>query len=247
MISFVLAYGCNVPAIASIRNIPSANERVLAGMSIPLIVCSARTVVIMALVTALLGPWWGLSIYVLSAIVVVLTLNLLYRQLRFSPAGLIMHMPPYRIPYLKPLLQKLYLRLKVFFTDAWPLLIAGTIVLELLAFYNVDSIINSAFSWLTSGLLGLPEQVTVPLLFGVLAKELALVMLAQSLNTDNLLTALSLGQIVVFTLFTTFYTPCISTIGMQLKMIGPRYTALSIAISVAIALTIAFIARLILM
>jgi ferrous iron transport protein B len=68
--------------------------------------------------------------------------------------------------------------------------------------------------------LGLPAVTGITLIFGILRKELTLVMLATLLGTTNFSAVLSPTQMVVFTLVTLFYIPCISTIGALVAEYG---------------------------
>ena len=246
ILGFILAYGCNVTAIMSLRNLTSFMERILAGVVIPLIPCSARTVVIMALVTAYLGPIWGMSMYVFSILIISLVLLVIQRFSNLKYPTLIMHIPPYRFPNLRTLFLKVYLKVKSFIYAVLPILIVGTILLNYLAYFRLEGIVNKILSFLTVDLLGLPEVVGVPLIFGVLAKEYALALLYTALKTENILSVMTISQVLVLTVFIMFYTPCISTIATQIREIGKKYTIYSIALSLFIALFISFLVRIIL-
>ena len=56
-----------------------------------------------------------------------------------------------------------------------------------------------------------------------------MIMLMQALGTTDVQSVLSVGQIFVFTLFITFYIPCVATIAALIKEIGWRM-ALAIAV-----------------
>jgi ferrous iron transport protein B len=91
--------------------------------------------------------------------------------------------------------------------------------------------------------LGLPAQTGVPLIFGVLRKELALLLLAQAMGTEDFGTVLSPGQMLVFTVFTIFYVPCLATIGALLREMGWRRTALVILGTTGLALLLGLVTR----
>ena len=73
--------------------------------------------------------------------------------------------------------------------------------------------VNAGLSPLTA-LLGLPAVVGTTLIFGVLRKELALIMLTQAIGTTEILTVLTQQQILTFTIFITFYIPCVATMAV---------------------------------
>jgi ferrous iron transport protein B len=246
ILAFILGYGCNVTAIMALRNLTSFSERVLAGIVIPLIPCSARTVVIMGLITAYLGPVWGLSMYLFNLFILSIVLLIIQRFSNLKYPALIMHIPSYRFPILKSLVLKTYLKIKSFFYNALPVLILGTILLNYLAYFNLQDVINKALSLLTVNLLNLPEVVGLPLIFGVLAKEYALALLYTALKTENVLSVMTIPQVLVFTVFVMLYTPCISTIATQIKEIGAKYTFYSVVLSLFIAVFVSTIVKFVL-
>ncbi|RXL35203.1 ferrous iron transport protein B, partial [Citrobacter sp. AAK_AS5] len=67
--------------------------------------------------------------------------------------------------------------MREFITIAWPLLVVSSVVLGLLEWFHAHDYINALLSPLTVTVLGLPAAVGMTLVFGVLRKELTLVML----------------------------------------------------------------------
>jgi ferrous iron transport protein B len=124
--------------------------------------------------------------------------------------------------------------------------VAGSILLALLGHFGADEWINLALSPVTTWWLGLPILLGVPILFGVLRKELSLLMVYQALGTIEIVPLLDHVQIATFLVFITFYIPCVSTFALMLRTIGPRQAGVSIALSVAVALLIAGGVRLLL-
>ncbi len=246
ILAFILGYGCNVTSIMSLRNLTTSTEKILAGIVIPLIPCSARTVVIMGLITAYLGPIWGVFMYILSLLVISLVLSFIQKISNLKYPTLIMHIPSYRFPTLKSLFLKTYLKVKTFIYTALPVLIIGTILLNYLVYFKLDGIVNKLLGLFTVKFLGLPEVVGLPLVFGVLAKEYTLALLYTALNTENVLSVMNISQVLIFTIFVMFYTPCISTIATQLKEIGIKYTIYSIALSLVVAFSVAIFVKLVL-
>jgi ferrous iron transport protein B len=127
-----------------------------------------------------------------------------------------------------------------------PLLVLGSVVLALLAHFGADSIINTLLLPVTSWWLGLPVVLGVPILFGVLRKELSLLMVYQALGTQDIAPLLDWVQIATFLVFLTFYVPCVSTFAVMLKTIGRRDALFSIGLSVAVALGVALVCRVVL-
>jgi ferrous iron transport protein B len=114
--------------------------------------------------------------------------------------------------------------------------VAGSVFLALLSHYGADQWINLALSPITHWWLGLPVLLGVPILFGVLRKELSLLMVYQALGTMEIMPLLNWVQIATFLVFLTFYIPCVSTFAVMLRTIGWRQACVSIGLSVAVAM-----------
>jgi ferrous iron transport protein B len=89
-------------------------------------------------------------------------------------------------------------------TIVTPLLVGGSVVLALLGHFGFDGVINMVLTPLTSWWLGLPLVLGLPLLFGVLRKELSLLMIFQALGTQDINTVLGTAQILTLLVFITF-------------------------------------------
>jgi ferrous iron transport protein B len=112
-----------------------------------------------------------------------------------------------------------------------------------LSHVGADAWINLALTPVTSWWLGLPVVLGVPILFGVLRKELSLLMVFQALGTQELAGVLDTTQIATFLVFLTFYVPCVSTFAMMLKLLGRREALYSVVLSIGVALAVAAAVR----
>jgi ferrous iron transport protein B len=243
VLPLILGYGCSVPAIMSARILPSLRDRRITAVLASFIPCSARTIVIFGLVAAYLGPWWALGIYLLNLFIIVVLGNVLARTMKGAPPGLILEIPELQLPQLKTLAAKTWLTLKEFITIAWPLLVVSSVVLGLLEWAKAADTINAMLAPLTVAAMGLPAAVGMTLIFGILRKELTLVMLVQALGTTHLSAVMTNGQMLTFTLFVVFYVPCVATVAVMAKELGWRDTAVISAFSVVLAIVIAVIGR----
>jgi ferrous iron transport protein B len=86
----------------------------------------------------------------------------------------------------------------------------------------------------------------LPLLFGVLRKELSLLMIFQALGTQEIGAVLTSVQIITLLLFLTFYVPCVSTFAVMLKTLGRKEAWFSVTLSVVVALLVSGAVRLLL-
>ncbi len=242
IIPFILGYGCSVPAVMATRILESPRDRFVVALLAILIPCSARSVIIFALVAYAIGPYYALGVYFLNLVVIAALGRVSTWILPEISPGLLMEIPEYRRPTLTNVLQKSWRSLKDFVVVAWPILIVGSVVLSLLRYYGLDSLLNQGLAPLTS-LLGLPAAVGTTLIFGIMRKELSLVMLNEALGTTQLQTVLTQTQLLTFTVFVLFYIPCASTIAALSREIGWRGAAAAVLISLALALALGLLTR----
>jgi ferrous iron transport protein B len=150
------------------------------------------------------------------------------------------------MPQLNSMLRTTWDRTSDILTIVTPLLVGGSVVLALLGHIGADDFINTLFIPVTSWWLGLPVVLGVPILFGILRKELSLLMIYQALGTFDVGAHLDWVQLSVFLIFLTFYFPCVSTFAVMLKTIGKKSAFISVGISIMVALVISGIVRVVL-
>ncbi len=242
VIPAVLGYGCNVPAVMGTRILESPRDRFISALLATMIPCAARMTIIMGLVGYYLGGNWALTIYLLNLIIVALSGTWLSRLLPEVTPGMVLEIPVYQMPRLKIMLRKTWLRLKDFIIIAWPLLIAGSAILGLIDHYHLTNKVNHMLSPITF-ILGLPSEVGTTLIFGVLKKELSMLMLFQALGTTEILTVLNKTQILVFTIFVVFYIPCVATIGVLYRQLRGKRTIFIVGYTFVLALILGLLTR----
>ncbi|MDO8933349.1 MAG: ferrous iron transporter B [Rhodocyclaceae bacterium] len=243
-VSFLIGLGCNVPAISAAAAAATGRDRVVASLLITFVPCSARSAIILALGGKYLGGFGVFAIFMLTLAVIAVLGHLLTRRYTQGGPGLIQEIPAYAMPQWRAVLHSTRERTSDILTIVTPLLIAGSVVLALLNHVGADDLINTLLTPVTSWWLGLPVVLGVPILFGVLRKELSLLMIYQALGTTEIGPLMNWVQIVTFLLFLTFYVPCVSTFAVMLKTIGRREALFSLALSVAVALAISGVLRL---
>ncbi len=239
IIPAILGYGCNVPAVMATRILPSRTDRLIAGVIASMVPCSARSIVIFGLVAYYLGPLWALMIYVFNILIIALTGKILTGLMPEVSPGMIMEIPSYRMPSWNVIKKKTWFRIKEFIVIAWPILIAGSIVLGFLEYFHLDRLVNLLLSPLTD-LLGLPSKVGVTMIFGVLRKELSLIMLTQALGTTDVIKVMTTNQILTFTVFITFYIPCVATMAVLSRELGRKWMLLTVGITLGLAIVLAW-------
>jgi ferrous iron transport protein B len=234
-VPFMLGFGCSVPALYSARIIENKNDRLITGMLIPFIPCSARIAVIFALSAAFAGPILAVVLYFYVLLVIAVSGKLLSKKMS-KPTGLILEIPRLKLPSIKISAQKTWFKINDLIKEAFIFLILGSIVLGWIEHFELAKYINIALSPLVNKLMGLPEALGSTLLFGFLRKELIIVMAAQALGVQSIdLLPLTLQQVTIFIVFVTFYFPCLTTFIVLMKEFGRKTAFLAATFSLIIA------------
>ncbi len=241
-IPLILGFGCNVPACLSCRIMETRRERLITGFLVTLVPCSAVTVIIMGLVGKFVGIGWAFGLYFFAILMIFMMGKLASKILPGEPTELIMEMPDYKKPNLKTVILQTWFRLREFIYIAGPLVIISGIVIAGIHQGGWFPAIANFLSPITVKWLGLPAITGILLIFGILRKELILLMLAVLLGTTNFAQVLSQTQMIVLALVSMFYIPCVATIAALRKEFGWK-RALSITVfKIIFAITIGGIA-----
>jgi ferrous iron transport protein B len=241
-IPVMLGFGCNVPACLGCRIMETQRERLLAAFVTTLVPCAATTVIILGLVGEFLGIQWALVLYVFNLLIIFVLGRLAFKVVPGESTALILEMHDYRWPHLKTVLKQTWFRVAEFIKIAFPLIIVGSFVLKLAEVLGLLEPITTVLSPVTVVWLGLPAITGVTLIFGVLRKELTLIMLATLLGTTNFAQVLTPVQMVVFTLVAMFYIPCIATIAALVKEFGWKKAYFITVFEIAFAILVGGIA-----
>lgn len=242
VIPAILGYGCNVPAVMATRILESPRDRYIAAFISTLVPCAARMTIIFGLVGAYLGGFFAFIIYLINIFVIALTGTILSRLLPEDTPGMLLEIPVYHRPHMKVVFLKTWFRIREFIMVAWPLLIGGSVVLTLAEHFKWIHAINQALRFIT-WLLGLPAAVGTTLIFGILRKELSMLMLFQALGTRDIASVMTTGQIFVFTIFVVFYVPCVGTIGVLGRQVKFKHTVVILFSTLFLALALGLISR----
>ena len=228
IIPMVLGLGCNVPAIMGIRQLGTRRERTIAAVLITMVPCSARTVIIAGIVSAFVGLAAALSIYFIVFVLIIITGILLSRITPGNPVGMVLELPPLRVPRLSQVITRSWLHIREFLVIAMPLLMVSSVILGLAGFYGITNLFQNAVAPFMENVLGLPGFASTALLFGILRKEMAFETLIVLAGTPNLSAVLTSLQLYIFALVSTLFVPCISTIAVLSREMGLK-TALLIS------------------
>jgi ferrous iron transport protein B len=241
-IPVMLSFGCNVPGCLGCRIMETTRERLLTAFVVTLVPCAATSVIILGLVGAHVGIEWALALYIINLIIIFVLGRIAFKALPGEPTELIMEMSDYRIPHLPTVAKQTWFRLREFIVMAFPLIIAGSLVIKFAEVMNLLEPIANIMSPITVAWLGLPLMAGIALIFGILRKELTLIMLVTLFAPIPLANAMTPVQMIVFTLVAMLYIPCVATIGALVKEFGWKKALLITVFEIAFALLVGGIA-----
>ena len=237
-------FGCSVPAIMGTRILETRRERIIAAYLIVLIPCSARSAVIFGAVGYYAGFLYALAVYLIDFLIVLLAGVILNKILPGKSTGFLLEIPPFRTPDARSVMKKTWFRMKSFVIIAFPILIAGSVLLAWINSAGYLDAITGPLEPLTVDLLGLPPETSVPLIYGILRKEMALetLVILQGVN----LSGMTAKQLFIFSTIVTLYFPCLASLGVLSHELGKKVAALIAISTIMTALAIGALLNIIL-
>jgi ferrous iron transport protein B len=240
VITMILGFGCNVPACAGCRIMETEREKKISIALTSLIPCAAVLAVVQGLVGHYLGLGWVIVLFFINFLVILIVGRILNKTLPGTCTELIMEMHEYRKPNYKVILKQTWLRSREFIYKALPIIVIFGVSLEIVLIFNLFEPINFILSPITVFWLGLPSITGVFLIYGIIRKELTLVLLivfAESIGL-TLGTLLSPVQMIIFSLVTMLYIPCFATIIVIAKQTSWKYALQITLLEISLALLI---------
>lgn len=238
VITMILGFGCNVAGCAGCRIMETEREKKLSIALTSLIPCAAVLTVVMGLVGRYLGFFWVLLLFIVNFSVILIVGRILNKAMPGKCTELIMEMHEYRMPNFNVIMKQTWIRSKEFIFKALPIIVILGITLEIMLIFRVLDPLNLILSPITVIWLGLPAVTGVFLIYGILRKELTLVLLeilASSIGL-TLLELLTPLQMFVFSLVTMLYVPCFATIIVIAKQTNWKYALQISLLEIGIAL-----------
>jgi ferrous iron transport protein B len=238
IIPMILGLGCNVPGALSARIMETKRERFLAltvmAIAVP---CMAQIAMIMGLVGKEGARGLFLVFGILFLIWIVLGL-LLNRILSGRAPELFIEIPPYRLPYWKSLMKKVWTRVQWFIKEAIPWVLIGVLAINIMYSLGIIQFIGNLMKPVISGLFGLPPAAVGALIVGFLRKDVAVGMLVPL--------HLSFKQLVIASVILTMYFPCAATFAVMIRELGIKDMIRSALIMILSAVTVGSLLNLIL-
>ena len=212
IVPMLLGLGCNVPGVLSTRILETRRERFIAATIMAIgVPCAALQAMIVGLVarhgTLNLGFVYGTLFFVW--LILGLLLN---RVVKGTSPEIFTEIPPYRIPYLRGLLKKVYMRIKWFIKEAIPFVLLGVLLVNILYTLGVIQFVGRITAPVVTKVLGLPQEAVGALIIGFLRKDVAVGMLIPL--------GLTAKQLVIASVVLAMYFPCVATFTTLVRELG---------------------------
>jgi len=230
IIPIILGYGCNVPACYSCRIMETKRDRLTAAFVVTFVPCTARIIVVLGLVAAFVNIEWAFTLLLIDLAIIFVMGRIAFKALPGESMGMIMELPSLRLPSRRVVVNQTWARVKSIFYMVFPIYVVGGTVLAVMQMAGLLKPIEGLLAPITVYWLELPAIASVLLLFGVVRKELVVVMPAILFGTTNLATVFTPAQMIVLAFITMIYVPCVATFAMLKREFGWK-TALYITIS----------------
>ena len=215
IIPMILGLGCVTMATISTRVLSSQRERTIATTLLAITIpCSAQLGLIMGMM-ALAGGLKGWLLYLIILSVLFIGIgSVLNKIMPGTSTGLVIDLPPMRLPRLNNIAKKTWMRSWSFLVEATPLFALGAFLVSLAEITGALVGIQNALGGVTQWLLHLPKEAASAFIMGMVRRDFGL---AGFYTLKDVLTPLQmLTSLVVITLF----VPCIATATVMLKERG---------------------------
>ena len=212
IIPTLLGLGCNVPGIMATRILESRRQRFITATLISIAVpCAALQAMIIGLVGRRgIGP--VLIVYGTLFVVWLLVSLVLRLTVRGFQPELLVEIPPYRLPTFRALGTKMWLRISGFIREALPIILGAIVAVNVLYQLNLFAYLAGAAEPVITRLWGMPSEAVVPLLVGILRKDVALGLLAPL--------DLTVKQLIIGSVLLAMFFPCIATFVVLFRELG---------------------------
>lgn len=217
IIPLILGLGCVTMATITTRLLTSTREKIIAtallGVAIP---CSAQLGVVSGTLARAGGAAaWAVYLIMVFSILAVTGL-LLNMVLPGKSTGLMIDLPPMRLPRLDNVLRKTWKKSWNFLIDATPMFFLAGFAVSLAQMSGVLQLFMDALQPIVVNWLNLPADPRIPTTFilGIVRRDFA----SFGLSDVPLTPVQAVTSMIVITLF----VPCIATVGVMIKERGMK-------------------------
>ncbi len=214
IIPMVLGLGCDTMATMVTRTLPTKRERFIATLLLALCIpCSAQIGVILGLLSntpKVLAAWF----FIIFAIF----LSVGFAMAKLIPGtrpSFVIEVPPMRMPQLKNVLIKTYMRMKWYFKEIVPLFILASIIIWLLQITGIFDLITKAMKF-PLDVMGLPVESARVFIFGFFRRDYGAAGLYDLYNSG----IFTNNQILIAVVVLTLFLPCITQLLIMIKERG---------------------------
>ena len=211
-IPVMLGLGCKVPAFLATRVLTNRREKIL---TMSLILMSAPCLPQSAMIISL-GMRYGIAtVLAVFAILFFLALGmnaLMNKISKGESSELFVEIPPYRMPSLRLLADKMRIRIVSYVREVFPMIALGVLIIHLLDALKVISTFTAIVGKPVALLLGLPHDIAPVMILGFLRKDVSIALLAPF--------NLSAHQFIIASVFMVLYIPCVASFFTLIKELG---------------------------
>lgn len=165
-VSFMLGFGCNVPAIYATRTLDNEKQKKITALLIPFMSCGARMPVYVLFASAFFPNKAGMMIITIYAmgILIAILLAFLYSRLHIFQEDqiFILELPPYHLPRFHVIWHKVVLEVRSYIKKATGVVLWAMIILWSLSYFPTGDLQNSYLAFLSQSIAPIYE----PLGFG---------------------------------------------------------------------------------
>jgi ferrous iron transport protein B len=238
IVPMLLGLGCNVPGALSTRILETRREKFIAATLLSIAVpCAALQAMVVGLVGEHGAGYLAIIYGTLFAVWVILGL-IFNKTVKGTSPEIFIEIPPYRIPYFRSLLKKIWIRIKWFLKEAVPFVLLGVLIVNLLYTFGIIQFIGKITAPVVTRILGLPAEAVGALIVGFLRKDVAVGMLIPL--------GLTVKQLVIASVVLAMYFPCVATFTTLIKELGVVDMLKSAAIMIISSLLVGGLLNLIL-
>ena len=234
VIPMVLGLGCDTMATMVTRTLETKRERLIATFLLAIAVpCAAQWGVILGLLAqkpAALMVWGGLILAIF------LVMGLLSAKLFPGETGAFyLEIPPLRVPKLRNILTKTWIRMKWYFWEILPLFIWASVFIWLGKLTGLfDLIVRGIEPFAVA--MGMPSTTAPVFLYGFFRRDYG----AAGLFDMQQQGGLTGNQLVIAAIVLTLFLPCIAQLQIMIKERGLKTTTTMIAFIIPFAFLVGY-------
>ncbi len=253
----MIGFGCNVPAVLASRTAIEYHERRQIALSVPLIPCQARLLVLLYLLTMfthldpltlLLCVIFVIGLGVSLCLLTSLALRRMFK-VKDSPE-LLLEIPPIHAPKLRVIWWISWSTTKHFLEKAGTVIFASCLIIWILLHYGFVGYVTEVSKSIAAYVGGIVGRIfeylyNVPQIY---AWKLGLATIAGMIAKENIIAVLNLIglkgldtlQVISFTIFTMLYMPCIPTLVTICREVGTKHALAITLYMFALAIVITY-------